>query len=82
MEDGERVNSQVEGFEIGIKARNMRLHFKGDTLYDNITGRILKTLMCEWYYEVRQVKNLALSHEAGHHKGLRLHYAHHAGSPQ
>lgn len=83
MENGERVDSKVEkDFELRIKARNMRLHLKGDTLYYNTTSRILKTLMSECYYEDRQVKNLALSHEAGHHKGLRLHYAHNARNPQ
>ena len=62
MEDGERVIGKVEkGFELITKAKNMRLHLKGETIRNNTTIDILRTLMREAYYDGREVEILSLT---------------------
>ena len=52
MEDGGKVISKVEkGFELVTKARNMRLHLKGDSLRDHSTMEIFRDLIRDLYYE-------------------------------
>lgn len=62
MGDGEKVIGKVEkGFELITKARNMRLHLKGDSLRENTANGILKILMKECYYDGREVEILSLT---------------------
>ena len=62
MGDGERVIGKVEkGFELITKAKNMRLHLKGDSLRNNSAIDILRNLMRESYYEGREIEILSLT---------------------
>ena len=62
MGDGERVIGKVEkGFELITKAKNMRLHIKGSTLWGSTSLDILRTLMSESYYEGREIEILSLT---------------------
>ena len=60
--DGERVIGKVEkGFELITKAKNMRLHLKGETIRNNTAVDILRTIMREFYYDGREVEILSLT---------------------
>lgn len=62
MGDGEKVIAKVEkGFELITKAKNMRLHLKGETLRNNTAVEILQTLMQDSYYDGREVEILSLT---------------------
>ena len=62
MGDGEQVIGKVEKyFELITKARNMRLHLKGDTLRNNLAVDILRVIMAEAYYDGREVEILSLT---------------------
>ena len=62
MGDGEQVIGKVEkGFELITKAKNMRVHLKGDSLRNNKAIDILRTLMSEAYYEGREIEILSLT---------------------
>ena len=62
MGDGEQVIGKVEkSFELITKAKNMRLHLKGDTLRNNSVVDILKVIMAEAYYDGREVEILTLT---------------------
>ena len=62
MGDGEQVIGKVEkGFEFIMKARNMRLHLKGDTLRNNSAVDILRIIMAEAYYDGREVEILSFT---------------------
>ena len=55
MEDGERVIGKVEkGYELVTKARNLRLHLKGDTLRHEHASTIFESLVQESYYKGHQ----------------------------
>ena len=46
MGDGERIIGKVEkGFELITKARNMRLHLKGEALRDHTAADIMRSIM-------------------------------------
>ena len=62
MGNGEPVIGKVEkGFELVTKARNMRLHLKGEALRHNSAIDILRTLMQDFYYDGREVEILSLT---------------------
>jgi hypothetical protein len=62
MGDGETLIGKVEkGFELVTKARNLRLHLKGETLRNNSAIDILRTLMRTFYYEGREMEILSLT---------------------
>jgi hypothetical protein len=62
MGDGERVIGKVEkGFELITKAKNMRLHLKGEALRNHTTLAILRSLMKDFYYDGREVEILSLT---------------------
>ena len=62
MGDGERVIGKVEkGFELITKAKNMRLHLKGEALRNNSAVDILRSLMGESYYDGREIEILSLT---------------------
>ena len=62
MGNGERVIEKVEkGFELITKARNMRLHLKGEALRNNTAMDILSNLMQDAYYNGREVEILSLT---------------------
>ena len=62
MGDGERIIGKVEkGFELITKARNMRLHLKGEALRNNTAMDILRSLMKDSYYNGREVEILSLT---------------------
>ena len=62
MGDGERVIGKVEKiFELITKAKNMRLHLKGETIRNNTAVDILRTLVREFYYDGREVEILSLT---------------------
>jgi hypothetical protein len=62
MGDGERLIGKVEkGFELITKARNMRLHLKGEALRNNTAMDILRSLMKDSYYDGREVEILSLT---------------------
>ena len=51
IENGEKVKGKVEnGFELATKARNLRLHFKGETLRHENAFTIFSTIVQESYY--------------------------------
>ena len=62
MGDGETTIGKVEkGFELVTKARNLRLHLKGEALRHNSALDILRTLMHDFYYDGREVEILSLT---------------------
>jgi len=62
MGDGERIIGKVEkGFELITKAKNMRLHLKGETLRNHKAVDILRTLMRDAYYDGREIEILSLT---------------------
>ena len=62
MENGEKVIAKVEkGFELATKARNLRLHIKGNTLRDDAAHVIFKELVRERYYAGKQLEFLTLT---------------------
>ena len=51
MDNGERVIGKVEkGYELATKARNLRLHLKGDSLRHEHAFDILEVIVRENYY--------------------------------
>ena len=61
MGDGENIIGKVEkGFELITKAKNMRLHLKGEALRNNSAIDILRTLMRDSYYDGCEVEILSL----------------------
>jgi hypothetical protein len=62
MGDGETIVEKVEkGFELVTKAKNMRLHLKGEALRHNSAVDILQTLMRNFYYDGQEVEILSLT---------------------
>ena len=62
MGDGERVIGKVEkGFELITKARNMRLHLKGEVLRDHTASDILRSIIHNSYYDGRELEVLSLT---------------------
>ena len=62
MGDGEKVIGKVEkGFELITKAKNMRLHLKGEALRNHTALAILRSLMKDFYYDGREVEILSLT---------------------
>ena len=62
MGDGEKIIGKVEkGFELITKAKNMRLHLKGEALRNNTALDILRSLMRDSYYDGREVEILSLT---------------------
>lgn len=62
LETGEKVIGKVEkGFKLITKARNMRLHFKGDTLCTTKALQIFKKAMTECYYKGRDIEILPIT---------------------
>ena len=61
MEDGERVIVKIEkGYQLVTKARNLRLHLKGETLYHEHAYTIFEALVRESYYIRHQHKFMGL----------------------
>lgn len=57
-----KVIGKVEkGFELNTKARNLRLHLKGDTLHNQPAHSIFQTIVYESYYEGKQIEFLNLT---------------------
>ena len=62
MGDGETIIGKVEkDFELVTKAKNMRLHLKGEVLRHHSAVDILQTLMHDFYYNGREVEILSLT---------------------
>ena len=62
MGDGEKIIGKVEkGFELITKAKNMRLHLKGEALRNHTALDILRSLMKDSYYDGREVEILSLT---------------------
>jgi hypothetical protein len=62
MEDGEKVIGKVEkGYELAIKARNLRLHLKGESLQHENAFDIFKAIAKESYYTGKQLKFMGLT---------------------
>jgi hypothetical protein len=62
MGDGERIIGKVEkGFELITKARNMRLHLKGEVLRDHSATDILRSILRDVYYDGREIEILSLT---------------------
>ena len=62
MEDGERVNGKVEkGYELATKARNLRLHLKGESLRHEHAFNILEAIVRENYYNGKQHEFMGLA---------------------
>ena len=62
MGDVEMIISKVEkGFKLITKARNMRLHLKGEALRNNTATDILRSLIADSYYDGREVEILSLT---------------------
>ena len=62
MGDEERIIGKVEkGFELITKARNMRLHLKGEVLCDHSATDILRSIMRDAYYDGREIEILSLT---------------------
>ena len=62
MGDGEKIIGKVEkGFELITKARNMKLHLKGEALRNHTAMDILSNLMQDAYYDGREVEILSLT---------------------
>ena len=62
MGDDEKIIGKVEkGFELITKAKNMRLHLKGEAIHNNTALDILHNLMKQAYYDGREVEILSLT---------------------
>ena len=62
LEDGEKVIGKVEkSFELVTKARNLRLHLKGDTLRQEHAFSIFESLVQESYYNGFQHEFMGLT---------------------
>ena len=62
MEDGERVIGKVEkGFELTSKARNLRLHIRGETLRHTQASQVFEEIVRESYYTGRQHEFMGLT---------------------
>ena len=62
MENGEKVIGKVEkGFELATKARNLRLHLKGESLRHENAFTIFPTLVQESYYSGLQHEFMGLT---------------------
>ena len=62
MGDGEKIIGKVEkGFELITKARNMRLHLKGEVLRDHTATDILRSIIRDSYYDGRELEILSLT---------------------
>ena len=60
--DGERIIGKVEkGFKLITKARNMRLHLKGEVLRDYTATDILRSIMQDSYYDGHKIEILSLT---------------------
>ena len=61
MGDGKRIIGKIEnGFELITKARNMRLHLKGEVLRDHTATDILRSIIRDSYYDGRALEILSL----------------------
>lgn len=61
MEDGEKIIGKVEkGYELVTKARNLRLHLKGETLRYEQAFTIFESLVQESYYNGYQHEFMGL----------------------
>lgn len=59
MGDGEKIVGKVEKeYELITKARNIRLHLKGEALRNNSAMDILRNLMKDSYYDGLEVEIL------------------------
>jgi hypothetical protein len=57
MEDGEKVIGKVEkGYELATKARNLRLHLKGESLRYENASNIFEAITRESYYTGKQLE--------------------------
>ena len=62
MEDGDKVISKIEkGYELVTKARNLRLHLKGETLRHEHAFTILKSIVHKSYYIGHQHEFMGLT---------------------
>ena len=62
MGDEERIIGKVgKYFELITKARNMRLHLKGEVLRDHSATDILRSIMRDSYYDGREIEILSLT---------------------
>jgi hypothetical protein len=62
MEDGEKVIGKIEkGYELVTKARNLRLHLKGETLRYEQAFTIFESLVQESYYNGHQHEFMGLT---------------------
>jgi hypothetical protein len=62
MEDGEKVIGKVEkGYELATKARNLRLHLKGESLRHENAFDIFEAIARESYYTGKQHKFMGLT---------------------
>ena len=62
MEDGEKVIGKIEkGYELVTKARNLRLHLKGETLRNEHAFSIFESLVQESYYSGHQHEFMGLT---------------------
>jgi hypothetical protein len=62
MDDGERVIGKVEKcYELATKARNLRLHLKGETLRHKHAFDIFEAIVREIYYAGKQHKFMGLA---------------------
>lgn len=62
MDNGEKVIGKIEkGYELASKARNLRLHLKGDTLRHEHASTIFKSLVHESYYSGHQHEFMGLT---------------------
>ena len=62
METGKRVIGKVEkGYELATKARNLRLHLKGDSLRHEHNFDILEAIVRENYYNGKQHEFMGLA---------------------
>ena len=62
MEDGIKTIGKVEkGFELVTKARNLRIHLKGETLRHELASTIFDSLVRESYYNGLQHEFMGLT---------------------
>ena len=62
MENGEKVIGKIEkGYELASKARDLRLHLKGDTLRHEHASTIFKSLVHKNYYSGHQHEYMGLT---------------------
>jgi hypothetical protein len=66
MGDGERIIGKIEkDFELITKARNMRLHLKGEVLRDHTAADIFRSIMRDSYYDGREIEIHSLTKSDG-----------------